>query len=129
MYLLLHSDNKQDKEGNKILVLILSMLLKIYIGMLGLSAVRELVSIFILERNEKFRMYQFIFGLRREVHTLANLFYMKIYLSLSILPFYLTINYFNFDLIYIFYFASFVISSLTLAMALSAFFKDHKIAL
>lgn len=54
---------------------------------------------------------------------------MGLYLSISILPFYLTINYFNFDLIYIFYFGSFVISSLTLALALSAFFKDHKIAL
>ena len=54
---------------------------------------------------------------------------MGIYLSITILPFYLTINFFDFDLIYIFYFGSFVISTLTLALALTAFFKDHKIAL
>lgn len=53
---------------------------------------------------------------------------MGLYMSISILPFYLTICYFNFDLIYIFYFGSFVISTLTLALALTAFFKDHKIA-
>jgi hypothetical protein len=106
----------------------MTLLLKIYIGMLGLSAVRELITVFILERTELNRQYQAIFGLSREVYTLSNLFYMGLYLSISILPFYLTICYFNFDLVYIFYFGAFVISSLTLALALTAFFKDHKIA-
>ena len=107
----------------------MQMLLKVYVGMIGLSAIRELITIFIVERNEKFRSYQFIFGLSQEVHTLGNLLYMGIYLSITILPLYLTINFFDFDLIYIFYFGSFVISTLTLALALTAFFKDHKIAL
>ncbi len=49
--------------------------------------------------------------------------------SATILPFYLTLNYFHFDLVYIFEFGSFVISTCTLALALTAFFKDHKIAL
>jgi len=53
---------------------------------------------------------------------------MGFYLSLLILPFFLTICYFNLDLIYILYFGSFVISQLTMTLALTAFFKDYKIA-
>lgn len=46
-----------------ILVVVMSMLLKIYIGLIGISAVRELVTLFIVERTEQYRQYQFIFGL------------------------------------------------------------------
>lgn len=41
----------------------MTMLLKIYIGLIGISAVRELVTVFIMERTEQYRQYQFIFGL------------------------------------------------------------------
>jgi ABC-type polysaccharide/polyol phosphate transport system ATPase subunit len=97
--------------------------------MIGLSAVRELVTIFIVERTEQFKQYQFIFGLSREVHTLGNLFYMGAYLSVVILPFYLTLSWFDLAPRYVFCFGAFVISTCTLAMALTAFFRDHKIAL
>jgi hypothetical protein len=70
-----------------------------------------------------------IFGLTHRLHTLSNLFYMWIYLSACLLPIYLTVSYYHFDIIDVFYFGSFVISFSTLTLALTAFFKDHKIAL
>lgn len=70
-----------------------------------------------------------IFGVSFRVHTLSNLFYMGAYQSIYLLPFYITLNYYNFDLAYILYFGSFVISSCTLTLALTSFFKDHKIAM
>lgn len=100
-----------------------------YVGMIGTSGLRELVVLFISERNEQFRQYQMIFGVSFKTHTLANLLYMKIYLSVTILPFYLTLNYFHFHPSYILYFAAFVISSSYLTLALTAFFQDQKIAL
>lgn len=68
-------------------------------------------------------------GLSHRCHTLSNLLYMGMYMSIFIFPFYLTLNLFQFSLVYIFNFAAFVISSATLAMALSSLFKDHKVAL
>ena len=70
-----------------------------------------------------------IFGIGHRTHTLANLFYMGAYQSFFLLPFYITLNYYDFDLRYILYFGAFVISSCTLTLFLSSFFKDHKIAL
>ncbi len=111
------------------LVVVLTMLLKIYLGLVGVSAVRELVNLFIVERNEQFRQYQHIFGLSNHMHTISNLFYMCIYLSATVLPLYLTVSWFGVELVHILYFGAFVISNCTLAMALTAFFTDHKIAL
>ena len=109
--------------------MILNVLLKIYIGLIGTSALRELVSLFITEKNDQFRQYQMIYGVSYKTHTLANLFYMKLYLSLTILPFFLTLNYYELYLPYILYFAAFVISSCYLTLAFTAFFKDQKVAL
>lgn len=109
--------------------ILLETLLKIYIGLIGISAIRELITLFITEKIDDFRQYQMIFGMSHRTHTLSNLLYMLVYLSCFLLPFYLTLNYFDFRLIYIFYFAAFVISSSVLALAFTAFFKDHKIAL
>jgi hypothetical protein len=53
---------------------------------------------------------------------------MGVYLSVFLLPFYLTLNYYHFKLVYIFNFAAFVVSSSCLAMMATAFFKDLKIA-
>jgi hypothetical protein len=117
------------KTKEPLIGLLLDMLLKIYIGLIGISALRELITIFITERLDNFRQYQMIFGMSHRTHTLSNLLYMFVYLSCFLLPFYLTINYFHFKLIYVFYFASFVISSSVLTLAFTAFFKDHKIAL
>lgn len=70
-----------------------------------------------------------IMGVSYKTHTLANLLYMQIYLSVTILPFYITLNYYHFNMSYALYFAAFVISSSYLTLALAAFFKDQKIAL
>jgi len=70
-----------------------------------------------------------IMGVSYKTHTLANLLYMYIYMSIILTPFYLTLNYYHFDLAYIFYFAAFVISSTTLTLMFTAFFKDQKVAL
>ena len=48
MYWINKVDNKQDKDGNIIIAIIMQMLLKVYVGMIGLSAVRELITIFIV---------------------------------------------------------------------------------
>jgi hypothetical protein len=120
---------ESEKEVEVVVSLLLDTLLKIYIGLIGISAIRELITLFITERIDDFRQYQMIFGMSHRTHTLSNLLYMFIYLSCFLFPFYLTINYFGFKFIYIFYFAAFVISSSVLALALTAFFKDHKIAL
>ena len=69
-----------------------------------------------------------IFGLSYRSHTLCNLFYMMVYNSLFILPFYLTLNFFRLDPVYIFNFGAFVISSNTLTLMLTAFFTEHKVA-
>jgi len=111
-----------------ILIIVMDLLLKIYIGLIGSTAIKELVSLFIPERTEKFRQYQFIFGLPHQVYTMSNLFYMGLYLSLLISPFFLTICYFDFDLRYVLYFGSFVVSQLTMTLAFTAFFNDFKIA-
>ena len=75
-----------------------------------------------------FRQYQIIFGLGTRCHTLSNLLYMGLYMSVFLVPFYLTLNYFKFELHYIGMFAAFVISSLTCSMMLTSFFTDHKLA-
>ena len=49
-------------------------------------------------------------------------------MSFFLLPFYLTLNYFKFDLKYIGVFAAFVISTMSCAMMMSAFFTDQKLA-
>lgn len=51
------------------------------------------------------------------------------YFSFFLLPFFLTIEYFTFSFRYIFMFGSFVLSSMTLSLMLTAFFSDQKIAL
>lgn len=113
---------------NLILIIVMDLLLKIYIGLIGSTAIKELISLFIPERTEKFRQYQFIFGLSNQIYTLSNLFYLGLYLSVLILPFFLTICYYDFDLVYIFYFGSFVITQLTMTLAFTAFFRDFKVA-
>lgn len=70
-----------------------------------------------------------IFGVSFRVHTLSNLFYMLVYQSFFLVPFYLTLNYYKFDPAYVLDFAALVISSSTLTLALTTFFRDHKIAL
>jgi len=69
-----------------------------------------------------------IFGLSERCHTLSNLFYMGLYMSVFLLPFYLTLNYYEFKIEYVLIFGSFVISSLSLTLMLTSFFADHKIA-
>jgi hypothetical protein len=117
------------KKSNPLIGILLQLLLKIYIGLIGTSALRELITLFITERTEHFRQYQMIFGVSFRTHTLSNLFYMGAYQSFFLLPFYIVLNYYEFDLIYVLYFGSFVISSCTLTLALTSFFRDHKIAL
>ena len=116
------------KEQNPIVAVILGMLLKMYVGLVGVSAMRELVTLFMTEKTEHFRQYQMIFGLSHRVHTLSNLFYMGCYLSFFLLPFYLTLNYYHFHLQYVLYFGAYVISSCSLAMTMTAFFRDPIIA-
>jgi len=41
-----------------------------------------------------YRQYQIIFGLGTRCHTLSNLLYMGLYMSVFLVPFYLTLNYF-----------------------------------
>ena len=69
-----------------------------------------------------------IAGLSYPAHTFANMTYMLVYTSFFLLPFYIILNVYEFSLIYIFYFASLVISSTTLTILLTSFFSDHKIA-
>jgi nitrate/nitrite transporter NarK len=49
-------------------------------------------------------------------------------MSFFLLPFYLTLNFYEIRLAYIFNFGAFVISSCSLALMMTSFFKDHKIA-
>lgn len=117
------------KQENPIVSLLFDLMLKIYLGLIGTSALRELITLFMTERTEEFRQYQMIFGVSFRVHTLSNLFYMLVYQSFFLIPFYLTLNYYNLDPAYILDFAALVISSSTLTLALTTFFRDHKIAL
>lgn len=67
-------------------------------------------------------------GLHKKIHTLSNMFYMLVYTSVFLFPFYVMINLYGFKLVYIFNFASFVISSSFLTIALTSFFNEHKVA-
>ena len=69
-----------------------------------------------------------IFGMSHRIHTFSNLFYMGCYLSFFILPFYLTLNFYHFQLAYILYFGAFVISACSMAMMFTSFFADRIIA-
>jgi hypothetical protein len=86
------------------------------------------VTLFLNEREKKFRQYQMIFGLGSRAHTLSNLFYMGLYMSFFLVPFYFTLNYYKFDLKYIGVFAAFVISTMSCTMMMSSFFRDQKLA-
>ena len=124
------SKSKEDPANVSALILtiLFAFLLKIYIGMISTSVVREAVTLYITERQEGFRQYQMIFGLPYRVHTISNLFYMMIYNSLFLVPFYLVLNYFRLDPVYIFNFGAFVISSNALTLMLTSFFTEHKVA-
>lgn len=109
--------------------MLLSTLLKMYLGLVGSSAVREVVTLFMNERTEHFRQYQMILGISHRTHTLGNLLYLCAYQSFFLFPLFATIFYYEPDLALIFRFGACVLSTCTLALALSSFFRDHKIAL
>ena len=81
------------KVDNPMLYIIFSFLLKIYIAMIGMSATRELVTLFMHERTEKHRQYQMIYSLSSLTHTMSNLLYMGLFMSITILPFFIALNY------------------------------------
>jgi hypothetical protein len=120
---------QETKLDNPVLSLLLTMLLKMYLGLLASAPVREVVTLFITERTEHFRQYQGILGVSHRTHTLANLLYLCAYMSFFLLPLFFCIAYYNPDFTLVFRFGSFVLSTCTLALALTAFFRDHKIAL
>lgn len=64
----------------------------------------------------------------KKVHTIANVLYIMVYTSAFLLPFFITLIWFEFKLVYIFNFAAFVVSSNFLTIALTSFFKEHKVA-
>lgn len=103
-------------------------MLTIYIGIINSSALREIITLFINQRQDGNRQYQFVMGLCKKVHTLSNMLYMMIFSSVFLLPFYILLNLYEFNIIYVFNFAAFVISSSFLTMALTSFFNDHKVA-
>lgn len=103
-------------------------LLTIYLGLINSSAIRETITLFINEREEGSRQYQFVMGLCKKTHTLSNLLYMMVYTAVFLFPFYVVLNLYGFKIIYIFIFASFIISSSFLALALTSFFSEHKVA-
>ncbi len=108
--------------------MLLTFLLKMYIGLLASSPVREVVTLFITERTDHFRQYQGILGVSHRTHTLSNLLYLCCSMSFFLLPLFLSIEYYTPSFVLIFRFGAFVLSTCTLALALTAFFKDHKIA-
>lgn len=67
-------------------------------------------------------------GLCKKVHTLSNMFYMMVLSSVFLLPFYIILNLYQFNIIYVFNFAAFIVSSSFLTIALTSFFTDHKVA-
>lgn len=118
-----------SKEAtNPILALLLQPLLRMYLGLLGSSAVREVVTLFITERTDHFRQYQMILGVARGTHTFANLLYLCLFQCLFLSPLIATLFYYNPDIALLFRFAAFVGSTCTLSLALTSFFRDHKIA-
>lgn len=119
---------RDSPDTINILSIVLAFLLKIYIGLISSSTNREAITLYITEREDGFRQYQMIFGVTYRVHTLSNLFYILVYNSAFLVPFYLTLNYFHLDPVYIFNFAAFVISSNALILMLTSFFSEHKVA-
>lgn len=67
-------------------------------------------------------------GLCKKVHTLSNLFYMMVFCSVFLFPFYVVVNLYAFKIVYVWNFGCFVIASNLLAIALVCFFKEHKVA-
>lgn len=122
---------EETKEDNIVLSMLLGMLLKMYLGLMASSPVREVVTLFITERTEHFRQYQGILGVSHKTHTLSNLLYLCAFMSFFLLPLFLCILYYHPALFFasVFKFGAFVLSTCALALALTSFFKDHKIAL
>lgn len=66
--------------------MLMQFLLKMYLGLLASSPVREVVTFFITERTENLRQYQGILGVSHRTHTLGNLLYLCGHMSFFLLP-------------------------------------------
>jgi hypothetical protein len=69
--------------------MLLQFLLKMYLGLLTSSPVKEVVTLFITERTDNYRQYQGILGVSHRTHTISNLLYLCGYMSFFLVPFFL----------------------------------------
>jgi hypothetical protein len=106
----------------------MNFLLTIYVGLITSSSIKETITLFICEREEGSRQYQYVMGLKKLTHTLSNLFYMMVYTSVFLLPFFVVVNLYAFKIMYLFIFSGFVVSTGFLTIALTSFFSEHKVA-